>query len=830
MDEAMAVAISRFDLLYLGGAILFVAVTGMGVSRFLMRMLHEPRERRRQWQTLVGATVGVMSWCCCMLVTLSHRWLDADGAEIPVGFDMAPLAIGLVFTLVLCTAVFNLGIEGERNLAQSFAMGAGSGAGTLFIYWQCLNAMNGPGNFSMDPTYWRPALVMGIGVFGLGSTLLHAPLRWRRQIPGAILIQIALIGTMILGALSPRFMPDPTITVPDGLVDRGSLTYMVVAIAALSAAVTLLFSRIDLTSARAAEERFRHLALHDPLTGLPNRAMLGQELEQALAAIKAGRESRGAAFSARDATLALIGVDLDRFKPVNDVQGHAAGDAVLAGIGRRVQAVLGPGELFARTGGDEFVALKVPCTRDEAAQFARRLHDAIVAPVEWECASLSVGGSLGIALHPQDGRDAGALMTRVDLALYRAKKEAAGEIVFYDRRMDEASRDRSALAMELRQALANDQFELHYQPQTRLGDGAITGYEALIRWRHPTRGMVAPDDFIPVAEHTGLIREIGAWVLHAACREAAEWTRRLPVSVNVSPAQLSQSDFIELVRDALLTSGLDPTRLELEVTEASMIADHEQLRSIMRALKALGVRVAMDDYGAGYASLAALRSFPFDKIKIDRGFIESLGHDPQSIAIVRSTLLLGKALSIPVLAEGVCSEEGLRILREEGCAEGQGFLFGRPMEGAEIRRRMSDPQEGEGPSDLAPDAPAGDAPTAARPQARDLDDALTRQVRQAAAELAARPDPDAPGSARDGEGGEQGFAPEGHEDHGDDASPRAQGDEAHPDPGTQTEASASQDPDAPPRPASDESGESQPSPHSGPRGDGGTGAQRRMVG
>lgn len=686
MAAEIDVAAEGFHLAFLAGTLGYVALTALAISRFLIRMIHEPRERRRLWQTLVGATVGIMAWSTGMLITLGHRWMDAQGRPVEVGFDVAPLALALALAIGLCVAVFNAGLEGERNVVQAVAMGSGAGAAGLGVYLLAREAMHAPGRFLFDPALAGVAAFFALVVFGYASLLLHGPERMIRRKRGVVMIQASILGLTVFASMALEFRPDPAVAVPDGLVDRSSLAFMVGAISALCAAITFLFSRIDLASARAEEEKFRHLALHDPLTGLPNRAFLTQSLERMLDAAREEREADGIGHGG--AALAVVGIDLDRFKPVNDVQGHAAGDAVLQGIAQRVGAALAPGEVFARTGGDEFVALKSPCAREEAERFARRLHDAIVAPIDWAGSSLGVGASLGIALHPRDGEDAGALLTRVDLALYRAKKEAGGEIVFYDRRMDEASRDRSALAMELRQALARGEFELHYQPQTSLEDGSVIAYEALIRWRHPERGLLAPDAFIPVAESTGLIRDIGAWVLHAACREAAAWTDPVGVAVNVAPVQLAQSDFVELVRDALLACGLEPARLELEVTEASMIADHEQLRAVMIELKALGVRVAMDDYGAGYASLAALRSFPFDKIKIDRGFVESLGRDPQSLAIVRSTLLLGRALSIPVLAEGISSEDGLRFLREEGCTEGQGFLFGRPIDADAVRRRM----------------------------------------------------------------------------------------------------------------------------------------------
>ena len=308
--------------------------------------------------------------------------------------------------------------------------------------------------------------------------------------------------------------------------------------------------------------------------------------------------------------------------------------------------------------------------------------------MDWEGLSLSVGCGVGVALFPQDGDTPAALQTRADLALYRAKGDAGEGPRFYESRMDDAVRARSAVAMELREALRRQEFELWFQPQALLADGRITGFEALLRWRRPGHGLVLPGEFVPVAEQTGLIRPIGAWVIREACRAAARWPREFGVSVNASPAQLTQTDFAEQVSDALLAAGLAPERLEIELTEASLIADHGRMLEVMVELKAAGVRVAMDDYGAGLASLGALRSFPFDRLKIDRAFIDAMDRDPAAAAMVEATLLQARALKMPVMAEGVEDASHLERLRRQGCEQAQGYYFGRPMPLADARRLM----------------------------------------------------------------------------------------------------------------------------------------------
>jgi diguanylate cyclase (GGDEF)-like protein/PAS domain S-box-containing protein len=427
----------------------------------------------------------------------------------------------------------------------------------------------------------------------------------------------------------------------------------------------------DLRERRSAEEKIRYLAEHDGLTGLPNRNALGVKLRAALERVEASGEH-----------LALVCVDLDHFKEANDLHGHLAGDAVLVEAARRLGAVLPAPSFAARLGGDEFVVVQiVEAAQDQAtaaADLANALLETLRAPVDYEGQDLAMAASLGVSLFPDDGRTAEALLANADMALYRAKESGRGVYRFFKREMDETIRERRNLARELRQAIADEDLIVHYQPLARASDGEVCGFEALVRWKHPVRGMIPPMDFIPVAEESGLIGPLGEWVLRKACADAAGWDRPLRIAVNLSPLQLNQPTLPQLVHEILIQTGLSPMRLELEVTESALFKDYQRALDNLRRLKALGVRIAMDDFGTGFSSLSTLQSFPFDKIKVDKSFVENIHRDERATVIVRAVLGLGRSLNIPVVAEGVETPEQMEFLRGEDCAELQGYAIGRP--------------------------------------------------------------------------------------------------------------------------------------------------------
>jgi len=427
----------------------------------------------------------------------------------------------------------------------------------------------------------------------------------------------------------------------------------------------LLIVLHDVTERKRAEARIAHMAHHDSLTDLPNRAAFNERLAALLKS------------SSADQTFAVMCLDLDRFKEVNDVFGHSSGDALLCEAARRLLAAA-DGAFLARFGGDEFTLLVTAGAQPAAAAaIADRLVAAFTDDFDINAHKLRVGLSVGAAIYPMHGTDATTLLSNADAALYRAKAEGRGTVRFFEANMDEELRQRRALQMDLQLALTRSELILHYQPQALIG-GRIVGFEALARWRHATRGLIPPGTFIPIAEDSGQIIAIGEWVLREACREAASWPKSLNIAVNLSPVQFRHGDLPALVHSVLLQTGLAPARLELEVTESVLIGDFPRAISILRRLKALGVRIAMDDFGAGYSSLTYLQSFPFDKIKIDRAFISDLKRNPHSAAIVRAVIGLGRGLDLPVIAEGVETQDQLSFLSHEECDEIQGFLIGRP--------------------------------------------------------------------------------------------------------------------------------------------------------
>ncbi len=425
----------------------------------------------------------------------------------------------------------------------------------------------------------------------------------------------------------------------------------------------------DVSTRKATEARADAMARLDPLTGLPNRLLLRERLAEALARLARNGEA-----------CALLVIDLDRFKPVNDTLGHPIGDALLEKVADRLRSTVRPTDTVARIGGDEFVILQTGI-RDAAGTqaLARRVVDLIGRTYMVEGHLLTIGASVGVALAPEDGADADKLLKNADLALYRAKLDGRGTYRFFEPEMDARMQARRKLELDMRQALARREFQLHYQPQLQLESGRLIGCEALIRWRHPERGLVSPLDFIPLAEEIGLIVPIGEWVIRQACRDAMTWPAPMSVAVNVSPAQFKSDRLVETIISALATSGLPAQRLEVEITEGVLLQENEKTLQTLHRLRELGVRVSMDDFGTGYSSLSYLRSFPFDKIKIDRSFVQDLATKPDGEAIIRAIAGLGKSLGMTTVAEGVETPEQMQRIRLEGCTDVQGYLISKPV-------------------------------------------------------------------------------------------------------------------------------------------------------
>ena len=422
----------------------------------------------------------------------------------------------------------------------------------------------------------------------------------------------------------------------------------------------------DLTARKRAELQVEHLAAHDALTGLPNRARFTAVLD--------GLVRSGESF-------ALFALDLDRFKAVNDIFGHAAGDAILCRVAALLRDVTSEADLVARIGGDEFLIIQrgIDDLRD-ARRLARDILDAFAAKMDITRDPMAVGVSIGVALFPGDAAGAEAIRHHADVALYRAKERGRGMACFFDLEMDQLVRERRELEHDLRHAITRAQLSLMYQPLVATSGGRIVGYEALLRWAHPTRGPIPPEIFVPIAEDVGAIIPIGEWVLREACAAAMQWPEHVNIAVNVSAVQFQLPNLAAIVEDALTQAGLAAHRLELEVTESVMLRDRESALATLHRLKALGVRIVMDDFGTGYSSLSNLQAFPFDKIKIDRSFVSHVTDDESARSIIRAIVGLGRSLDLPVVAEGVETEEQRRMVLEEGCPQAQGFLFGGPAE------------------------------------------------------------------------------------------------------------------------------------------------------
>jgi diguanylate cyclase (GGDEF)-like protein len=437
----------------------------------------------------------------------------------------------------------------------------------------------------------------------------------------------------------------------------------------------------DVTAAVRAETRIRHMARYDALTHLPNRVHFREKLQNALQAV-----------SHKDRA-AVLCLDLDHFKEVNDSLGHPAGDALLLAVANRLRECTRELDTVARLGGDEFAIVQVGSAQPSGAtELAGRLIETLSRPYDLNGHQVVVGASVGIALAPEDGNGADELLKNADMALYRAKSNGRGTHSLFEPEMEAEMQARRWLEVGLRKALEEEEFELHYQPLVNLQENRVIGFEALLRWRHPERGLVPPGEFIPLAEETGLIVPIGDWVIRRACADAATWPHNLSVAVNLSAVQFKGRHLTTVVFGALAASHLLPSRLELEITESILLKDSEATLATLHQLRDFGVRISMDDFGTGYSSLSYLRSFPFDKIKIDQSFVSDLDGSDDSLAIIRAVTGLGAALGMTTTAEGVETSAQLDCLRNEGCNEVQGFLFSKPLSPAQLVEFFADPK------------------------------------------------------------------------------------------------------------------------------------------
>ena len=640
---------------------LFICIAGSFTYLQLLRRARTSDGLTRvAWNGIASVSVGTTVWSTHFVAMLAFH--NRVGVTIDPVLTLLSLILPFFGFFIASTMLMH-----KKRRVPTLMGGAMIGLCASGMHYMGMSAYRIDGLVE-----WNTDFIIGSVLAGTILCAL-AGLAFDRQSNARL--NIASVGALVLGVVSMHFagmtaMRITPLALSGNHLDNSafialSLATALAGIMVIAIDATCYF--LDFDTRRDNYLRLLKMALTDQLTGLPNR---NAHIEKLAETIDRARN--------QNLKLAVVGMDLNRFKEINDTYGHKAGDAVLSGIATALKAGLRDDEFIARLGGDEFAAAKLFRDRKELTDFIARIQRALQTSVAFEEALLTPGGSIGVSIFPDDGKTSDQLTNNADLAMYRSKLNAIPGATFYEASMDEEVRRKRELASSLANALANDELELYYQVQASVRTGKISGREALLRWTHPEHGPIPPDVFIPIAEDSGLIVRLGEWVLRRACRDAASWTIPDRVAVNVSPLQLMQIELPQIIHQTLLDSGLSPSRLEIELTETAIIEDRDRSLHVLRQIKALGVGVALDDFGTGYSSLEILRSFPFDKIKLDRFFMAEIETSLESKALVRSVLALGKSLSIPVLAEGVESAMQLQILREEGCDEVQGFLLGRP--------------------------------------------------------------------------------------------------------------------------------------------------------
>ncbi len=639
-----------------------MCVTGCWVTMGLFERARKTLGlQMRGWLFLTAVAAGSSVWCTHFLAMLAYQ------PGVPITFDPFMTMLSLVFAITGAGAGLALASNASRRFAPELG-GAMVGLAVAAMHYTGMMAYHVAGIVDWDSAYVAASVALSVvfSAVALGQTV-RRPHR---------LSELAGIALLVLAIVSLHFTAMAAVSVtPLSFVTTGTnpdiLEAMAVAVAVVGlivAATGFASYMIDERGRMESYERLQHLALNDALTGLANRVSFNDRLDHE---IERTREEEGT-------MTAVIVIDLDRFKEINDLRGHAAGDQALKIVARRLTRLATDGEFVARLGGDEFAAIKRFKDQNDLLGLVSRLEKSLFESLRLDDFEIAAGASIGVAVYPRDGADRERLVSNADLAMYRAKNDVTRAVCFYESTMDETARARRALATDLRLAVERGELSLHYQVQTSVATGTVCGYEALLRWTHPQRGMIPPAVFIPVAEENGSILAIGEWVLRTACRQAASWDNDHKIAVNLSPVQFAHADLAKLIHQILVETGLSPRRLELELTESTIVADKVRTLHVLRQIKALGVTIAIDDFGTGYSSLDTLRSFPFDKIKLDRSFMADVERSPQAKAIIRAVLTLGRSLEIPVLAEGVETHVQLSILQVEGCNEAQGFFLGRP--------------------------------------------------------------------------------------------------------------------------------------------------------
>jgi diguanylate cyclase (GGDEF)-like protein len=632
-----------------------------------------PAPAKKWWLIAVSISFGADVWATHFIAMLAFN----PGLPLcyGVGRTVASIFIAIAgsvppFAMIICQ-------PGRRGVV---AAGVLLGLTIAAMHFTGMSAMLICGQPAYNPICVAGAILFGTWMAGLSCHYLSQP-KQRFSQTRAVLFLILAIGGLhfiAMGGFSIRLaapMADLVALRQSAIAASADFCWLAVSVAGVSSLImlascsaALVNRRIGAIHAREAAS-LRHIARHDDLTGLPNRLWVREWLVDALD-------------KPRDTwDFALLFMALDRFKPVNDLFGHQVGDLLLVQVAARIGRLVNESIAVARFGGDEFIILlrRGVGFPFGAAELGKTLLQAMEEPFVIDSHSLHIGASIGIAFGPERGMDVEAILRRADTALYHAKAQGGGRFCFFEMGMAEELLARQQIECDFEQAIEDQQFAVYYQPLFQCDSSTLCGFEALVRWIHPTRGLISPADFIPFAEKSGLIRRLGIWVLETACLAAMNWPEGLRVSVNLSPVQLRDAGLVDTIRAVLERTGLTPDRLEFEITESALIEDPDRTEAVLRVLKKDGVQFAIDDFGTGYSSLSYLRRFPFDRIKIDRSFVKNLTSDADSATIVRAIVGLGHSLGISVLAEGVETQWQLKLLREQHCDRVQGYLLGRPM-------------------------------------------------------------------------------------------------------------------------------------------------------
>jgi diguanylate cyclase (GGDEF)-like protein len=640
-------------------AALVCSLAAFTVFTILERARHAFRSSAG-WIALAGLVCGVGTWATHFIAMLSYD------PGVPAQYDLSLTLLSVLAAVVITAAGWRFALQTSRRSAIIAGLLIAGGISTM--HYTGMAALRVPAKL-----VWNPSIILlsiaACALFSTWSVVEHRRqstiIPWRATI--ALILAICALHFTAMEAVGVA--PNAHIEASGAALDHNGLVALVLAGSLLVVAVgffVVLFDRV--TEREKAAAKIAHLAYHDALTGLSNRSVLDTHLSRTLEEAQSTGEQ-----------LAAICIDLDGFKAVNDSLGHAAGDQLLMQVAGRLRSVLRQGELIARVGGDEFVIVQKGGVQPAAAALvADRAVKALEEPFVVFGATVTIGASVGVAIFPNDATSAEELTNKADTALYRAKAAGRGATQFYDASIETSAQEQQGFALALAGAIAANQLRLVYQPVLSIGSGSVVSFEALLRWDHPELGEIAPEQFITVAEERGTIHDIGMWVLKQACSDAGRWSQPLTLAVNFSPVQFMRAGLAERVANVLADTGLDPSRLEIEVTENVLINQPEQALCIFNELRVLGVRIALDDFGTGYSSLSYFRAFPFDKVKIDKGFIADL-EGFSSKEIVRSVLELSRSLGISVVAEGVETPKQLEILRKLGCDLVQGFLVSRPQ-------------------------------------------------------------------------------------------------------------------------------------------------------